>query len=561
VSIPVTAANAAAGKTLTVTASVGVSGKANYRSSAPKTVTFTAPAPYLSFTPSSSVQAAVGGTATITARVVDQFGVAYPAESLTWAVNGRNSGLNGTVKTDSTGAAVISYTDHAASGTSANTDTVTVTDTTTSSVNTNPATTKTATVTFLRTTTPSSVGGVSGLPVSTTVNSLNSYAMSGTVKNSDGVALTNQPVTVTVDRGWVGTGGTTATTGTKSYKTTTDGAGNFTAWVGSTQTGTQSIKITAGTAGVGSTSLLYTPADAYEVHLASPSGLVPPGGTQTFTATVLDEYGNAVVAGVPLTFTSTGAAALTAGTSPLARSTDANGTASVTLAAAASATGTGTVVATLTTTPAQAADTSVPPTPSSTANYTIGTPPPGPGVPAKIALRASAGAAGGHEHIVAVVTGTDGHRITGARVNFAVTGVNRVRRTSVRTGSTGVAVFSYKAKRPGTDTVIATSAPARATISAAVSERPRLVATSSAKHTVRLVLTTIPRMKGFSAYVYSVSSGNVRHYLGLTRTNRHGVAVYTVQHLKSGKRYAFSAWLANFSVPEMYAKTVGVRVR
>jgi hypothetical protein len=68
-------------------------------------------------------------------------------------------------------------------------------------------------------------------------------------------------------------------------------------------------------------------------------------------------------------------------------------------------------------------------------------------------------------------------------------------------------------------------------------------------------------MNGVYAYVYSVIRRNVRHYLGMTRTNRNGVAVYLVQHLKSGKRYRFSAWPANLSVPEVFAKTAHVRAR
>ena len=64
-----------------------------------------------------------------------------------------------------------------------------------------------------------------------------------------------------------------------------------------------------------------------------------------------------------------------------------------------------------------------------------------------------------------------------------------------------------------------------------------------------------------SAFEDSNGFLNVRHYLGMTRTNRNGVAYYVVPHLKSGKRYGFSAWLANFSVPEAFAKTAHVRVQ
>jgi hypothetical protein len=554
ISIPVTAANAAAGKKLSVVASVGVAGKANYRESAAKTVTFTAPAPYLTFTPSTSVQAAVGGTASVTAHVVDQFGASYPSQSLTWAVNGRNGGLNGTVHTDASGSAVISYTDRGTSGT---TDTVTVTDTTTGSVNSNPATTKSVTVTFLRTVTPSKVGTVSGLPVSTTVSSTNSYPVSTIVTNSDGTALTFQPVTVTVDRGWVGAAGTSVATGTKSYKTTTDASGRFTAYVGSTQTGTQTITISAGTSGVGSASLLYTAAPAYQVHLVRASAYVPPAGTTKYTATVRDEYGNAV-AGAQLRFTSTGPAAFTTGTSPVAATSDSTGTASITLGAGSAKSGTGTVVAALATTPAQASDTTLPPTSSSSVNYTIGTPA---GVVASVKLKASAGYAGGTEHVVGLVRDGNGKRLAHRTVTFTVRGANHVRSTKLKTNQNGIVVLKYRAQRPGTDTVTAVSSSVRATTAAVITERPRLTASSPAAHTVRLVLTTLPRMKGEYAYLYTVSSHHVRRYLGLTRTNAHGVAVYEVQHLKSGKRYAFSAYLANFAVPETYAKTVRVRVQ
>jgi hypothetical protein len=393
--------------------------------------------------------------------------------------------------------------------------------------------------------------------VSTPVSSTNSYPVSTTVTNSDGTALTFQPITVTVDRGWVGAAGSTASTATASYKTTTDASGKFTAYVGSTRTGTQLITISAGTAGVGSASLLYTPASAYQVHLVRASAYVRPGGTTKYTATVRDEYGNAV-GGAQLTFTSTGAAAFTTGTSPVAATTGTTGTATITLGAAASAKGTGTVVATLVIAPAQAPDTTLPPTRSSSVKYTIGTPA---GVIASVKVKPHVGYAGANEVVVALVRDGNGTRLARRTVTFSVRGANHVRSTKVKTNRNGIVVFKYRTKRPGTDTVTAIAGSVRTRVQATITERPRLTASSPEKHTARLVLKTIPKMKGVYAYIYSVSRNHVRHYLGMARTNRNGVAVYQVQHLKSGKRYGFSAWLANFSFTEAFAKTVHVRVQ
>ena len=95
---------------MSVTASVGNPGGPNYRVSAAKTVTFTTPAPYLWFSPATAVQAAVGGTVSLTANVTDQFGTpgSYTGDVLTYAVTGRNT-TSGSVKIGADGTALPTW--------------------------------------------------------------------------------------------------------------------------------------------------------------------------------------------------------------------------------------------------------------------------------------------------------------------------------------------------------------------------------------------------------------------------------------------------------------------
>jgi hypothetical protein len=118
----VTETNPAAGDKITVQATVGTPGAGGL---GPQTAsaTFQAPrATYVTATPAAQ-HIAVHGTATVTVKVSDQFGVGVGGQVVDFSVTGRNSD-SGAVTTGSNGTAIINFTDAGGSGS----DTVTVLD-------------------------------------------------------------------------------------------------------------------------------------------------------------------------------------------------------------------------------------------------------------------------------------------------------------------------------------------------------------------------------------------------------------------------------------------------
>jgi len=329
--------------------------------------TYTAPTPD-TFTLSPTDETVTnGGTVTLTAKVVDQFGGGVSGQSITWTVSGRNAGKTGTVTTGADGTATITYTDTAVNPGS-NTDTVTATDTSGPVTNGNQAT---STIHYITGSTTAStisvdVSGNGGdgsagnpCPAATGSSTTKSVALGSSndvcaiVKNSAGEALAGKTVTITVSQGTItqvngGTAGI-ATDG-MSATTQTNANGVVTATVKSNSSGDQTITFTADSVSGTGTLTYAAPASsaARNVSLAPDKQSITPGGSQVYTATVIDEFGNPVP-NVTVNFTKTGPGSFN-GASSASAVTNSQGTASVTLTTAASDSGSGTVTADITAT-------------------------------------------------------------------------------------------------------------------------------------------------------------------------------------------------------------------
>jgi len=349
-------------------ASNGTAATINYETPSPTVVTV-----------SPKIQTvSTGGAVSATATVADQFGTGVSGQSVSFLVtsanqNGvnctvdRNPGVNKTVTTDSSGNAVFSYTD-AGANPSAMCDQISATwnghtvwstveyitgSTTASSVavatnsadvdpTTNPGTCNTT---------------ASGANSQTNVAIGSGAAVCAHVTNSSGTPLAGKSVTFTVDQGFVGPYDTTKnnndnatatiTAGKTSFTTTTDANGNAFADAASNTSGTQTVTAQADSA-KGTGTVTYNaaaPGSAYAISLTPPNPTITPGGTQKFTATVVDQFGNPV-AGVTVSFSATGPGSFGA-VSSTSGTTASDGTVTATLTAS-NTTGNGTVTATIT---------------------------------------------------------------------------------------------------------------------------------------------------------------------------------------------------------------------
>jgi hypothetical protein len=290
-----------------------------------------------------------GGTVTVKAQVIDQFGAAVATQpSLTYVVTGRNL-KTGTAAADGT----ISYTD---AGTAGSSDTIKVTD------SVNLALTGTATVEYVTSTTASSVAvdtsgkgvsdstcGATGNTAATGVATAATTEVCAVVKNSAGEVLAGAPVTFTVSGGQVAAHSGLSSTSTTTYAATTDASGVAFADVTSTKSGAQTVTATSGSA-TGSGAVTYaspTPAQAYTVALTPATATVAPGGTQTFVATVTDKNGNPVQ-GVTVVYSQTAGSAGSVGNGNNTAVTGPDGTVTITVSTTAAASGTGTLNASIT---------------------------------------------------------------------------------------------------------------------------------------------------------------------------------------------------------------------
>lgn len=402
-----------------------------------------------------------GGTVTVHAQVVDQFGNPLATQpAITYVVTGRNNGVSGTT-TNGT----ITYTDTGINP-SATTDTISAHDVAdglngTAGVNyvTGSATPSTVTVDTSGNGTSDATCGTSGNTGATGVTFNHVTPVCAIVKNASGEPLAGQSVTFTVSNGQVGAPSTPSSqfprsTDTKTYTTTTDAAGVAFAAVTSTTSGVQTVTATAGSA-TGSGTITYVapqPTDAYSIAMSPPTITVNPGSQQKFTATVTDKFGNPV-ANVSVTFTQSGPGSL-GGASSQTVTTGPDGTASVNLSTAATDTGSGSITATIATAGTQCASstTATPPSKcSATSTYTVQSTV----TPQSLALSPQSGVvAGGREHVTATVTNSNGTRAAGQVVRFFVSGANTASGSAV-TNSSGNATFSYAAAHAGTDNIAA----------------------------------------------------------------------------------------------------------
>jgi hypothetical protein len=168
----------------------------------------------------------------------------------------------------------------------------------------------------------------------------NKVVISGTVANAAGTAIAGTPVTVAA-KGFLFLGASRYFTDSIVVYTGTDGKFSVDAW--SNLGGSQSVKVTAGSA-TAAQALTYAAATATAADFTVTSSLatVIPGRTADVVVAVKDKYGNGA-SGITVTLKSTGAGYLqsTSGT------TDSNGEYSTKLISSAQDAGTATVTATV----------------------------------------------------------------------------------------------------------------------------------------------------------------------------------------------------------------------
>jgi adhesin/invasin len=493
-----------------------------------------------------------GGTVTVKAQVVDQFGTAVgTTPTLTYVVAGRNLGKSGTAAADGT----ITYVD---GGTipATNTDTITVTDLA-------DALNGTATVAYVTSTTPSTVvvdtsgHGTSdascGLAANTAATGVASGATTevcAVVKNAASEPLAGDSVTFTVSDGQVAAhSGLVSTSGT-TYVATTDAAGVAFVDVTSSKSGAQTVTATDGSVN-GTNTVTYlapTPAQAYTVAV-TPATTTPTaiaaGGSQKFTATVTDKNGNPV-AGVNVIYTQTGAGSVGNGNNQVI--TAADGTASVTVTTTATDSGAGTLSFSIANAGNQCATAGG--TCLASASYTV----------------AAAGATGlslhvtgngrvhGSEKLTASAVNANGAAAANQLVRFYV-GINgkAVAIGTGTTGSTGTASVSYSPTKAGKLTFAAfadsnndgirqaTEPTSSATAQIRAVERPGIRLSSTRGH-VTVHVSSHPAAKNATVR-YFVKRNGTWHQIGTSRTGAGGNASKTFAET-SGKSMRFRATVA-----------------
>ncbi|HVT21037.1 MAG TPA: Ig-like domain-containing protein [Mycobacteriales bacterium] len=473
-----------------------------------------------------------GGTVTVHVQVVDQFGTATAVQSpITFTVAGRNNGVSGAAVNGT-----ITYTDTGVNSAS-DTDTITVNDALDSLSGTAKVKYVTGPITPSAVTLDTSGSGTSdatcaaaGHTPATDVNLGATTEVCAVVKNANNEALAGQAVTFTVNNGQVDTHGNLSDTSTKTVQATTDEAGVAFADVTSTTSGAQTVTATAGSATDSDTVTYKTAplASAYTIALSPADPTVAPGGTQKFTATVTDKFGNPV-AGVSVGFTQQGPGSLS-GTSSASVTTGADGTASVTLITQVSDSGSGSVTATINTTGTQcssAPNATPPSTCTATSTYTVATT-----GAATLSLDGEHGAnVGTHETVRATAKNADGTPAANQIVRFFVSGANSAT-GSTTTDAAGNAKFVYALSHHGKDTIAAyvdsnndqirQASEPKDTIVRHIQgiEHPKLTLHSN-NGKVKAHVNTRPNAKHALVRYYVKRHGSW-HKIGSSHTNRHG---------------------------------------
>ena len=266
------------------------------------------------------VNAATGSTMTFTSKIVDQFGVAFPAAAVTATVTaGRNAGKTVAMVSDASGFVSYTLTD---TGTTGVTDTLSFSGVGTAvnaTINYGVATVSTATVTGGNTTD----GVTSVTKTERDINAgdgadLSTYGFTVTVKDATGGLLTGLPVAWTVS----GTGLAVTSITANGY---TGAAGTHTAqvygWVAGTYTVTATVGGKTATAEV---TFAQTAAGEERTVSASVSGPM-------VTAKTVDRFGNPV-RGVTVYATKTGVGYFGAGVTSTSAVTNAAGIAEFVIA-------------------------------------------------------------------------------------------------------------------------------------------------------------------------------------------------------------------------------------
>jgi hypothetical protein len=236
----------------------------------------------------SNVSAVTGGTISLIATAVDQFGAAVAGQVAAFSIAGRNATTAATnVLTDATGTATYSYTDKGTTGT----DTVSFTIGGAAGASTSVSYAATNAVSSVLVDSGDTTAGVANLYVTNkdiaaglAGPSATTQAVSATITNASAVALVGVPVTWTV----AGTGCAIPSTKATSY---TDSTGVATSAVYAWLAGKCTVTATAsGKTGTGVTSFRQESSSEIRTLSGSVTG-------QIVTAAPKDRFGNPVVNG------------------------------------------------------------------------------------------------------------------------------------------------------------------------------------------------------------------------------------------------------------------------
>ena len=284
----------------------------------------------------SSKKIAAGGTASAEATVTDQFGGLVSGATVLWSVSGRNTVNATSATTNTSGKSTFSWTDsNAAIVATAITDTVRAEVTYGNTGNYDNATSAYTIVASLAATTVTALSGDSDGEITADDDSV---SFTVTVRDATAAALSGYPVTVS---GFTNT----YTTGTGVVYTSASGTVTFTAY--GKKVGTETLTFTSGgKSATGTVDVVAGASRTYSIDKATVA--MAPGEEPVVTATVLDQYGNAVAdQAVTVTYLGAGGVAKVNGVQASSGTTDANGKVAITLGASAAGTGTLTVKATM----------------------------------------------------------------------------------------------------------------------------------------------------------------------------------------------------------------------
>jgi hypothetical protein len=179
----------------------------------------------------------------------------------------------------------------------------------------------------------------------------NDQAYTVLVTNPGGTPLVNSPVTFTVDKGFVATKDSTSATkknadAAKTQTVWTNSLGKATVYVGSTESGTQTLTVTDGATTFKAAPVTYLADTAYSVTASLQDASLQTGQSTKLVAKVTDEFGNPAT-GSLVSFNQTGVGSFAGGASSIVfAQPDATGTVTATLDAGSTA-GSGSVTASL----------------------------------------------------------------------------------------------------------------------------------------------------------------------------------------------------------------------